>query len=167
MWLEKIKQMNIKSKLLIGTIPVLVVAFVVIGYIFVNETSDLVLNQQNAFYESFIDQLSTDFDEWLGERVREATLIAENKIIEDAAKGENPELAQKMITNFNQKSPIYENIFLADPGGNIKCWQQALLAPALIYPKFQPIRSMQRKHDKESTGLGLSIYHRNPIGRSS
>ncbi|MFP4546969.1 MAG: methyl-accepting chemotaxis protein [Fidelibacterota bacterium] len=120
MFFDKIKKMNIKSKLLIGTIPVLIIAFIIIGYIFINETSDLVLNQQNGFYESFIDQLTTDFDEWLEDRVRETTLIAENKIIEDAAKGENPELAQEMITNFKQKSPIYENIFLADPGGDIK-----------------------------------------------
>ncbi|MBN2280826.1 MAG: methyl-accepting chemotaxis protein [Candidatus Marinimicrobia bacterium] len=120
MIIQKFSNLNIKAKLLLGTLPLLIVAFVVVGFLVIKQSSKIILNQQNQFFDSFIEQLATDFDDWLNDRVREATLLAENRIIIDAAQGRNLQDAQQLVTNVKQKSPVYENVFLADVGGDIK-----------------------------------------------
>jgi methyl-accepting chemotaxis protein len=154
MGINKKMNLNIRAKLLVGTIPVLILAFIVIGVIFLKDSSRLVLDQQNQFYDSYIDQLATDFDDWLNERVREATILSKDKQIKDALKGINVGLAQELLTQYKGQSPIYENIFLADTEGEVHMLATGSLGNGINLSKIPAYRINVEKASAGQSWIG-------------
>lgn len=112
-------KMNIREKLLLGIVPILFVAFIVIGVLVNSSTTKLVLDQQNLFYGSIAKQLGNELDDWLQNKLEDAIIIANSQNAIDACNGKNHALATKQVQNLFENSAAMENVFIADKSGQI------------------------------------------------
>ncbi|MBN1292970.1 MAG: hypothetical protein JXB48_14105 [Candidatus Latescibacteria bacterium] len=66
-----------------------------------------------------VEKTEIELDFWLNEREREISIMCENSLIKSACKSERSDEIQMFLNNYQKKSPVFENIFIADTNGKI------------------------------------------------
>lgn len=115
----KRNRFNFRTKLLLSTIPTMVVIMAVVTIVSLFMASRGLMSQQKKNMAMIVQKTSTELDAWLADRERDASLFSENGVFQAACRGERLEEAQKRLISYHKLSPIYENLFLADANGKI------------------------------------------------
>lgn len=113
------RDLKLRNKLLLAIIPITVISIFIILAIFSRSASNNIIALQNSLMNQVVDQSMDALDSWLEERTNFIEVLAENETFVAACQGEKLDEAQDLLKYLLKKLPMYENIFLADPEGQI------------------------------------------------
>ena len=115
----KLRGMNFRKKLLVYIISVMVIVILVLGGVTYMLASRGIMNEEYKSMDQIVKKTTTEIDMWITDRERDVSLFAMNNVFKDACQGNNLKEAEASLIEYHKKSPIYENMFLADPTGKI------------------------------------------------
>ncbi|MGD9211978.1 MAG: methyl-accepting chemotaxis protein [Desulfobacteraceae bacterium] len=106
--------MNIRSKLLVTLIPIVIISIVFVAWTTYRQGAKAVLSGQQIMMGKLVDKTKEEMQRWFDDRIREGFLFSKNPIFINAALGKDHDKAQPLIDEIKQASPVYENIFITD-----------------------------------------------------
>jgi methyl-accepting chemotaxis protein len=110
---------NFRNQLLLTVGPVILGVTALQVFLNHRMVSDGILTQQGRHHEAVLEQTVRTLDAWLRDRERDAVLFSENGVFIAACQEERLAEAQARLERYHRESPVYENVFLAHPSGQI------------------------------------------------
>ncbi len=110
-------RLNIRNKIFISVVPVVLLALVGTGLITYNQSSKTIKAQELKGIEQLTDNLVRTLDHWFQSRLKFAETISEDAIFAQACKTGGVEAANLCLKNIFDKHGVYENLILMNPDG--------------------------------------------------
>ena len=114
-----LKKANFRTKLLMTIIPVVVLSVGALGIVTYLIAANAVSAVQFQSLEQIVQKTVFEMDLWVADRERDAVILAENPSFSTALQSNNVKKVEPLLETIHKQSPIYENVFLADPSGKL------------------------------------------------
>jgi methyl-accepting chemotaxis protein len=111
--------MNLRNKLLFTVIPIVTLVIAVLSFVSYYVSSEAFISRQEIHMDQIVRKTLEELTNWIADRERECVLLSKDSLLKDACGGIRLEEAQERLTSYHQLSPVYEAVFLMDPGGVI------------------------------------------------
>lgn len=115
----KFKDLNLRTKLLITIIPIVVIVASVFSFMFYNIAANNSISQEHESMQMIVQKTVDELGVWLNDRVEFARLLSEKELFIAACLGERLDEAQFVLESMNQRLDMYEALFLATPEGKL------------------------------------------------
>ena len=111
------RRLSLRGRFAAWTSAVVVVTTLALTYTVDSLSSSTINAQANDELNRIAASVSEALDLWLNSRQRDAVELSEREPLVAACTDRNLEEAQKLLDRIKDRSPFYENVFLADPNG--------------------------------------------------
>ena len=112
-------KLSFRSRLQLAVLTTVVITIGTLALVTHLAASRGLLSLQQKNLAMIVQKTSTELDNWITDRERDALLFSENGVFRAACQGQRLDEAQTRLIGYHKRSPIYENIFLADANGKI------------------------------------------------
>ncbi len=113
------KKMTFKSKALWTIISIVLIEVLTISYFSFTRSTEIILDANNNSMSQVVAQVATEMENWLADREADATFLSQNQFVSDALEGKSTAPAEKLLQDFHNLNPVYENVFIADTKGTL------------------------------------------------
>ncbi len=112
-------KLNIKNKILVIVLPIIVVSLVLTGYFAYITASNTIIQQETTSMSREVSNLVRQLETWFEIRLSIAETLSRDVKLIQACVEQNPQVAQERLKNIAQQLGGYENVFLTDMNGVI------------------------------------------------
>ncbi len=160
------RTISFRSKILSVLIPVTIASFIALSVLFYIRASDAIMSNQYHSMAEIVDKTLVELDAWMEARRREAVLFSENGVFQAACAGRRLEEAKARLEAYLRISPVYENLFLATPEGEL--FLDAIGGGSVgirlaDLPEYRANAEISRKGEVHASGVARSPATGRPV----
>ncbi len=139
------KNLTFRQKLLYSIIPLVIVAITVLAYITYQSAAKSLITAQDDAMVKMVNKTIDELTLWIADREKEAQLFSMNRTLQEACSGRSLDEARNTLEKDLDLSPVYEDIFLAAPNGEIILTASGANSNLVLAEDFQNNVNMARQ----------------------